>query len=85
MKKQQKHLYVVSPGGVGCTAFFASYEIDHLEDVPDAQPDLPVQNIRRREGLNLNWIVSTIRLPMTAGRFVRQRLLRKASNAGAAA
>ncbi len=85
MKKQQKHLYVVSPGGVGYTAFFASYEIEHLTDVPDAQPDLPLENNKRREGLNQNWIASAVRLPMTVGRFVRQRLLRKASNAGAAA
>jgi hypothetical protein len=83
MKKQQRYVYVVSPGGLGCTAFFGSYEIDHLKDVPEAV-DAPVPALAgQRESTKRNWIASTLRLPVAMGRAVRQRLQRRLSGAAA--
>lgn len=85
MKKQQRYLYVVSPGGLGCTAFFGTYEIEHLQNVPEADAVPLTPSEARREGLNLNWIQAAVRLPFEAGRKIQKRLLRRASNASAAA
>ena len=83
MKKPQRYLYVVSPGGLGCTAFFGSYEIDHLKEPEEtaAKFDQPVAV--ERKGANLNWVASAVRLPLTVGRAIRQRLQRRPSGAAA--
>lgn len=83
MKKQQRYVYVVSPGGLGCTAFFGSYEIDHLQEVPDAVDAPASVPATRRKGTQRNWIASTLRLPVAVGRAVRQRLQRRPSGAAA--
>ena len=82
MKKPQRYLYVVSPGGLGCTAFFGAYEIDHLKEpeVAAAEFDQPVAVAR--EGKQ-NWAASAVRLSMTVGRAIRQRLQRRPSSAAA--
>lgn len=83
MKKPQRYLYVVSPGGLGCTAFFGSCEIDHLKEVPEAVDEPVRAEVVRREGIKQHWIASAIRLPVAMGRAVRQRLQRRFSGAAA--
>ncbi len=83
MKKLQRHLYVVSPGGMGCTAFFGSYEIDHLKDAPESVDVTETATKAPREGMNPRWIASAVRLPKAAVRAIRQRLQRRLSGAAA--
>jgi hypothetical protein len=83
MKKPQRHLYVVSPGGLGCTAFFGSYEIDHFKEAPEYVEATDAAVETSRKGKNPRWIVSAIRLPKAAVRAIRQRLQRRLSGAAA--